>query len=85
MDTRRFRITYHKMNSTTDQNAVINVSKPTGDIGKDAHAALNLFVSAVGNLKRFDVTEIQEISDKNKPIGEPIRPTGDASVVPVKK
>lgn len=85
---RNFRITYKpidKYNKATERNIVINVSKPTGDIGQDAHAALNLFISSIGSLKKNDVIEIQEINDIGDNIGMPIKPTGESSIVPMRK
>lgn len=85
---RNFRITYKpvdRYSKATERNIVINVSKPTGDIGQDAHAALNLFVSSIGNLKKNDVIEIQEINAMGENIGEPIKPIGESSIIPTRK
>lgn len=85
---RTFRITYTKINKHNNgilRNSTISVSNPTGDIGRDAHSALNLFVSSIGGLKKYDVLEIQELNDEGNPIGEPIKPMGDSSIVPYRK
>lgn len=85
---RNFRITYKpidRYNKSTERNIVVNISKPSGDIGADAHSALNLFIASAGSLKKNDIIEIQEISDDGTNIGEPIKPTGNSSIVPIKK
>lgn len=83
-----FRIIYKPISKKTDEierKTIISIPKPTDDIGKDAHAAVNIFVSAIGNLKKFDIIEIQELDKEGKMIGEPIKPVSDSSIVPIKK
>lgn len=85
---RKFQIAYKPISryeTSVNRNALINLSKETGDIGKDAKAALNIFISTVGNLKKYEIIEIQEINDKGRPIGEPIKPVGENTIVPFKK
>lgn len=85
---RKFQITYKsisKYKTDINRNTLVNLSKETGDIGRDAKAALNIFVSTVGNLKKYEIIEIQEINDKGAPIGEPIKPMGENTIIPFKK
>lgn len=85
---RKFQITYQsasKYNTDIRRNAIINISKEKNDIGKDAKTALNIFISAIGNLKKYDILEIQEVDEKGVPIGEPIKPTGENTIIPYRK
>ena len=63
----------------------IILSKSTGNIGKDAKAALNILISNFKALKYSDVINIQEIDKEGNPIGEPIKPMEDTSMVPTSK
>lgn len=85
---RKFIITYApivKYGNPVIGNTKISVSKPTGDIGHDVKAALNIFIASNGGLEKNEVFSIQEIDDNGKSIGEPILPTGDTSIIPTKK
>lgn len=57
----------------------------TGDTGRDAKTATELFCKSFGNLKKNTILSIQEIDEKGKAIGEPIIPTEENSIVPVKR
>ena len=55
---RHFLITY-KENKRNGLGIVmhrkISISKPTGDIGLDAKAAVGIFISSKGNLKKNEI------------------------------
>ena len=82
---RHFLITY-KENKRNGLGMVmhrkISISKPTGDIGLDAKAAVGIFISSAGNLKKNEIIEIQEVDENNEPIGEVIKPMDNTSIVP---
>lgn len=71
--------------SPMERTNVVTVVKPTGDIGKDAKTATDLFCSSFGNLKRNTIVSIQEVNDKGESIGEPITPTEENAIIPTKK
>lgn len=61
----------------------VRLSKPTGEVSKDAHSALDLFVSICGNLKKNEIICIKEF-DENGQIGEDIVPSSDENaIIPV--
>lgn len=69
-----------------ERKTLVDVIRPTGDIGLDAKAALNIFCSTYGNLKKNEVISLQEVNANGDSIGEPIAPTADEnSIVPYKK
>lgn len=82
---RHFLITY-KENKRNGLGIVmhrkVSISKPTGDIGLDAKAAVGIFISSTGNLKKNEIIEIQEVDENNEPIGEVIKPMDNTSIVP---
>lgn len=78
---RTFLITF-KTKDGNERKRVIMVSNPSGDIGKDAKAALGIFIASTGTLKKNEIVSLQEIDKDNKPVGEPITPAQDSSVVP---
>ena len=82
---RHFLITY-KENKRNGFGIImhrkISISKPTGDIGLDAKAAVGIFISSTGNLKKNEIVEIQEVDENNEPIGEVIKPMDNTSIVP---
>ena len=47
----------------------------------DAQSALQVFMSANGNLKKNTVIHIQELNKKGEPIGEPIVPAEESAPV----
>ena len=57
----------------------------TGDIGYDAKQAVEVFCKTFGNLKKNTIISIQEVNEKNEPIGEPIIPMNENSIIPIKK
>ena len=82
---RHFIITYEPINKygkTIQRSNKVTVSKTTGDIGKDAKAALEIFIRSFGNLKKNEVFSIQEVNAEGKSIGEPILPTSENSIIP---
>ena len=85
---RKFSISWQekqKFGEPSIRTSNITLSKPSGDIGHDAKAALNIFCSRFGGLHKVDIYSIQEVDKENNPIGEVIKPTGESSVVPVSK
>ena len=85
---RKFSISWQEKQKFGESNirtSNITLSKPTGDIGYDAKAALNILCSRFGNLHKIEIYAIQEVDKENNPIGEVIKPIGESSVVPVSK
>ena len=85
---RKFSISWQekqKFGEPSIRTSNITLSKPTGDIGYDAKAALNILCNHFGNLHKIEIHAIQEIDEEDNPIGEPIKPIGESSVVPVSK
>ena len=85
---RKFSISWQekqKFGKPSIRTTNITLSKPTGDIGYDAKAALNILCNHFGNLRKIEIHAIQEIDEEDNPIGEPIKPIGESSVVPVSK
>lgn len=83
-----FKIIYKrksKYQNEIPRRSIISIQNPTGDIGKDAKAALNIFIKSIGNLKKYDIIEIQELDKEGKQIGESIKPTEENFIVPFKK
>jgi len=84
---RNFEITFFKKERFGEPNirtTMVRLPKTTGDTAKDSKTALNIFIANFGNLKAYEVTKIQEIG-KDGPIGEPIVPMADTTMVPLKK
>ena len=82
---RNFIITYapiQKFGKMVTRNTKIIVSKPAGNIGIDAKAAVGIFINSIGSLKKNKIIEIQEIDENNKPIGEVIKPMNNTSIIP---
>ena len=63
------------------RNTFIKLSKPTGKTEYDAKAALNVFISSCGNLKKNTIVKIVEM-DENGQIGEDIVPTENTAILP---
>lgn len=63
------------------RSSFIRLSKPTGKTEYDAKAALNIFISQFGNLKKNTIVKIIEM-DENGQIGKDIVPTDGSSIVP---
>ena len=85
---RKFSISWQekqKFGEPSIRTSNITLSKPTGDIGYDAKAALNILCNRFGNLHKIEIYAIQEVDEENSPIGEVIKPIGESSVVPVSK
>ena len=85
---RKFSISWQekqKFGKPSIRTTNITLSKPTGDIGYDAKAALNILCNHFGNLHKIEIHAIQEIDEEDNPIGEPIKPIGESLVVPVSK
>ena len=59
----------------------IRLSKPIGKTAVDAKAALNIFISQFGGLKKNTIVKIIEM-DENGQIGEDIIPTEKSAIVP---
>lgn len=85
---RHFYIIYKPIKKNTEniieQRFDVKLSKPKNDIGYDAQAALRIFISSVGSLKKYDIVKIQEVNENGTDKGEPIVPTTN-SIVPTKR
>ena len=57
----------------------------SGELGKVAKAATNVFTKNFGNLKKTTIISIQEINEKGEKVGEPIIPQDNTSIVPTGK
>lgn len=66
------------------RSTFIKLSKPTGQTQYDAKAALNIFISQCGNLKKNTIIKIIEM-DENGQIGEDIVPTDNEAIIPIAK
>lgn len=65
------------------RNTFIQLSNPKGETAKDAKAALGVFISTNGNLKKNTIVKIIEM-DENGQIGEDIIPTdGENAIIPI--
>ena len=73
----KFREPVERVNSIT-------VTDASSDTGVAAKAAVNLFTKSFGSLKYNTIISIQEY-DENGPVGEPIVPMEDTSIVPLSK
>lgn len=62
----------------------VSITK-TNDIGHDAKQATEVFCKTFGNLKKNTINSIQETDEKGEPIGEPITPAEENSIIPAKK
>lgn len=84
--TRNYNITWYATKDGEDftRNTFLRLSKPTGRTEYDAKAALNLFISQFGNLKKNTIIKIVEM-DENGQIGKDIVPTGDNAIIPISK
>lgn len=61
------------------------IQVPAGpDIGTSAKRATDVFCKNFGNLKQNTIISIQEMAN-GKPVGEPIVPQEDTSIIPTKK
>ena len=63
------------------RSSFIRLSKPIGKTEHDAKAAVNIFTSQFGNLKKNTIVKIIEM-DENGQIGEDIVPIDGNSIVP---
>ena len=66
------------------RSTFIKLSKPTGKTEYDAKAALNIFISQCGNLKKNTIIRIKEM-DESGQIGEDIIPTNENTIIPTAK
>lgn len=57
----------------------------TGDTGHDAKSATEIFCKSFGSLKKNTIISIQELNSKGEPVGEPIIPNDENSIIPAKK
>ena len=65
------------------RSTFLKLSKPTGQTSYDAKAALNIFTSQFGNLKRNTIIKIIEM-DENGQIGEDITPMDkENAIIPI--
>lgn len=84
---RNYNITWYPTRDGEDfkRETFVKLSKPTGKTSYDAKAALNIFTSQCGNLKKNTIVKIVEM-DENGQIGEDILPVnGENSIIPTKR
>ena len=84
---RKYNIEWYprKYSNPINRHCFIKLIKPTGERNIDAKAALNIFISNNGNLKKNTIVKIIEM-DENGQIGEPIVPTdNENTIIPIKK
>lgn len=84
---RKYNIEWYSKKDGEDlkRNTLIEISKPTGKTNKDAKAAVNIFTSQCGNLKKNVIIKIKEM-DENGQIGEDIVPSNDENaIIPIKR
>lgn len=68
------------------RHTLIKISNPTGETSKDAHSAVEIFISSCGNLKKNEIICIQEFDEDGKQIGEDIVPTSaENSIIPTSR
>lgn len=81
--TRMYCITWYptRDGDNMKRDTFIKLSKPTGQTNYDAKAALNIFISKFGNIKKNTIVKIIEM-DENGQIGEPITPMEDSAIIP---
>lgn len=65
------------------KNTISVINK--GDIGMTAKAATNVFTKNFGSLKYNTIVSIQEIDENGNPVGEPITPQENSSIIPTGK
>ena len=65
------------------KNTVAVMNK--GEIGLTAKAATEVFTRNFGSLKYNTSVSIQEIDENGNPVGEPIIPAEDSSIVPTRR
>ena len=81
---RRYKIKWYpkKRGNEASRTTWIQLSKPTGQVNRDAHAAVEIFVSSCGNLNKNEIICIQEF-DENGQIGADIVPSAaDNAIIP---
>ena len=81
---RKFIFTWYENvkygNPVERKNTISVINK--GDIGATAKAATEVFTRNFGSLKYNTIISIQEINENGNPVGEPITPVDDSSIVP---
>ena len=81
---KRFIFTWYenvKYGTPVERKNTITV-KNKGDIGMTAKAATDVFTKNFGSLKYNTIVSIQEIDENGNPVGEPIIPQEDSSIIP---
>lgn len=81
---RKFIFTWYenvKFGAPMERKNTISVMN-RGEIGLTAKAATEVFTKNFGSLKYNTIISIQEIDENGNPVGEPIIPTEDSSIVP---
>ena len=80
---RNYNITWYptRDGENFSRQTFVRLSKPTGQTQYDAKAALGIFMSQCGNLKKNTIVKIVEM-DENGQIGEDIVPTDGSSIIP---
>ena len=84
--TRNYNIEWYptKDGENFRRETFIKLSKPIGSTSHDAKAALNIFISQFGNLKKNTIIKIIEM-DENGQIGEDIIPNNANTIIPTRK
>lgn len=70
-----------KDGESVSRRTKIRISKPTGKTEIDAKAALGLFTTSCGNLKRNTVIRIKEFDENGEQIGEDITPSAEENAI----
>ena len=73
-----------KYNKPLERTNSITVTNASPDTGLAAKAAVDIFTKTFGSLKYNTIVSIQEYNEEG-PVGEPITPAEDNSIVPLKK
>ena len=83
---KKFCFTWYKNEKySTPIERKTEISSPVDDLASAAKQATVIFTKLNGSLKANTIVSIQEIDAEGNPIGEPIIPTEEEMIVPVKK
>ena len=70
-----------KDGESVSRKTMIRISKPTGKTEIDAKAALGLFTTSCGSLKRNTIIRIKELDENGEQIGEDITPSTEENAI----
>lgn len=71
-----FKNGYHE----SVRETLVNIPKPTGKTSKDAKAALDIFMTYNGSLKKNTIVSIKELDENKKQIGKDITPSKNKDI-----